>query len=150
MVCVSLRPLKVQDLELVLAWRSNPRIYRYFRDQSEPLQWDDHVEWFASRDPERRDFIIEHDGRRVGSVAITAAGEVSIYIGEVSLWGSGVATAALTTACERVENDQLTAWIHEENESSQDLFERCGFAFLDEDGDWLEYQFEQPSRNDSG
>jgi hypothetical protein len=53
-VSVSLKPVTLDDLELLLAWRSNPRIYEHFRGQDGSLKWEAHVAWFANRDADRR------------------------------------------------------------------------------------------------
>lgn len=140
MVDIELRPVRVQDLELLLAWRSNPVVYEEFREQEGPLDWEGHLEWFATRPEGRRDLIIEHDGRRVGVVGLSEDKEVSIYVGEVSLWGEGVATTALRDAVKRF-GDGLHARIHRDNEASKRLFERCGFEQVGA-GEWLRYEFE--------
>ncbi len=138
---VQLRRAGIEDLELMMAWRSNPRIYKHFRQQEEPLEWSGHIQWFSTRSQERRDFIIESQGRRVGVVAIATDGDVSIYIGEETLWGQGIATEALTLACERMDDRALTAQIHVDNESSQRLFEKCGFEHTDDNENWKLYEY---------
>lgn len=143
MVDVSLRPVEVSDLEILLAWRSNPRIYRHFREQDGPLSWEEHLDWFASRPSGRRDYVIEYAGRRVGSISLTEDGEVGIYVGELELWGSGVATVALERAIERVDDERLMADIHHENDASRRLFERCGFELAETEGDWERYTYER-------
>jgi RimJ/RimL family protein N-acetyltransferase len=141
MTDVELRRARLEDVELMMAWRSNPRIYEHFRQQDEPFEWSGHIQWFSTRSPKRRDFIIEHQGRRVGVVAIATDGDVGIYIGEETLWGQGIATEALTLACKRIDDRDLTAQIHTENESSQRLFEKCGFEYTGDDGKWKTYEF---------
>jgi len=135
---VNLRPAQHSDLELMLAWRSDEEIYRHFRDQNEPLEWESHVSWFKSRDADRHDWIIEYNGRRVGVVCVTPTNEVGIYIGEKSLWGHGVATNALAKACANIETP-LTAEIHEENIHSQKLFKTAGFTRNSHNGEWITY-----------
>lgn len=139
MVDVQLRSVRVDDLELLLAWRSNPEIYEQFREQEGPLTWEEHLTWFATRPSGRQDFVIEYNGHRVGSVAVTEESRVSIYVGETALWGEGIATAVLDEITRRYE--RLSAVIHHENEASQRLFERCGFE--PEGGDeWIMYLYE--------
>ncbi|MEY7849454.1 GNAT family N-acetyltransferase [Natrarchaeobius sp. A-rgal3] len=135
-------PLTRTDLELVLAWRSNPKIYRHFRHQMEPLDWDEHVEWFESRSQRRHDFIVRFDERRVGVVSLSADEEVSVYLGDFSAHGYGVATATLEWLCDRfVKRTPFIAEIHEENNPSIRLFERCGFERTHRNGDWLYYEY---------
>jgi RimJ/RimL family protein N-acetyltransferase len=140
---VRITPMEAEDLELVLAWRSNPKIYRHFRRQDGPLDWKSHLSWYESRETSRHDFIIHYAGRRVGAVSITASEEISIYLGDFSAHGEGVATAALTWICERfAHRSPLIAEIHEENEASERLFEGCGFEQRDRDAEWIEYRYE--------
>jgi RimJ/RimL family protein N-acetyltransferase len=141
-VNVELRKAGLDDLELMLAWRSNPRIYRNFRDQDEPLKWEEHIQWFCTRSPKRRDYIIEYQGRRIGVVAIARSGDVGIYIGEETLWGEGLATDALKLACERISDRSLHAQIHTENEASQHLFEKCGFEHERDEGEYMIYAYQ--------
>jgi RimJ/RimL family protein N-acetyltransferase len=136
-------PIKPEDLELVLAWRSNPKIYYHFRRQDTPLEWESHLLWYESRSDTRRDFIIHYEGRRVGVVSITECEKVSIYLGDFAARGQGVATDALRWLRERFKNrSPLIAEIHEENVSSKRLFKRCGFQHYGRDGEWVVYSYE--------
>jgi len=124
---IELRPTRLEDLELMLAWRSDPEIYEHFREQQEPLNWEDHVNWFINRPPDRHDFIIEYRGRRVGSVNVDKKDYIGVYIGEKSLWGQGIATETIEHVCDILERAEFYAEIHIENTASQNLFEKCGF-----------------------
>jgi RimJ/RimL family protein N-acetyltransferase len=136
------RPLDVDDLELVLAWRSNPVVYEHFRRQEGPLEWDPHVSWFESRPEDRFDYVIRYGDRRVGSVNLTETDEVGIYLGDPSARGHGVATRALGWLCERfADREPLRAEIHRENDPSRALFERCGFERVGSDGEWQRYRY---------
>ena len=140
---IRMRPVERGDLELLLAWRSNPKIYRHFRVQDEPLSWGEHVEWYESRSDNRYDFLIWYEKRRVGVVSIDADDEVGIYLGDFSAHGHGIATAALEWICDRfADRTPLTAEIHENNEPSKHLFKRCGFEKSGADGDWVQYIYE--------
>lgn len=137
---ISVSPITEGDLELILAWRSNPEIYRYFRQQEGPLKWEDHEEWFNSRDSNRYDFMITFEGRKVGVISLSADNEVGIYIGDLSAQGKGVATSVLEWLCERLEHrTPFSAEVHQDNESSQRLFERCGFSKESTRGKWIQY-----------
>jgi RimJ/RimL family protein N-acetyltransferase len=136
-------PLNRDDLELVLAWRSNPEIYRYFRQQDGPLDWDEHVKWFESRSPERYDFVTHYDGRRVGVISLDASNRVSIYIGDFSAHNQGVATNTLNWLCDRFEDrTPLIAEIYKSNTSSKQLFTQCGFQQQGCKGQWLQYVYD--------
>ena len=140
---IYITPMKKEDLELVLAWRSNPKIYKNSREQSEPLDWENHVSWYESRDPDRHDFVIHYQGRRVGVVSISETDEISIYLGDFSAHGKGIATAALSWICDRFKHRvPLVAQIHQDNTSSVRLFEKCGFQQQERDSEWKEYYYE--------
>lgn len=133
------RPIRVQDLELLIAWRSNPDIYEQFKMQDAPLDWDDHITWFSSRSDSRHDYMIEYNGRRVGSVYISENRRVGVYIGESSLIGNGIGTRAIEWITEKFSKP-LYAEIHTSNKASQKVFEKCGFEQTREIQDWIEYK----------
>ena len=140
---IRMSPMEEDDLELVLAWRSNPQIYQNSREQDGPLKWKDHVSWYESRESERHDFMIYYDSRRVGVVSITQTNKISIYLGDFSAHGKGIATAALKWICDRFEHrTPLIAEIHEQNTASVRLFEGCGFQQYARDREWIEYRYE--------
>lgn len=134
---VRLRELNEADLELLLAWRSNPQVYQYFSSQTGALVWADHFTWWCTR-KHRKDWIIllseNNHERRVGSLNVsrleTGSPEIGLLIGETTLWGQGVASRALRFALtwlkgEKYESAQ--AKIHPKNVASVRLFEREGF-----------------------
>lgn len=139
---LTFRPLRVEDLELVLAWRSNPEVYEHFREQTAPLDWNDHLSWFSSRPNGRHDYIIEYKGRRVGSVNLSPDSFVGVYIGEIDLWGEGVGVSAVEWVCKRHPREEFFAEIHEENSASKALFEGCGFVAYDNSDDWIVYRLQ--------
>lgn len=140
---VRITPLQREDLELVLAWRSNPEIYRYFRDQDEPLKWEKHVEWFKSRSNQRHDFIIHYEGRRVGVINLSADNEVGIFIGDFSARGNGVASVSLRWLCQQFQDrSPLFAEIHDDNNQSKYLFRTCGFSEQNKNTDWVDYRYD--------
>jgi len=140
---VTVAPLARTDLELVLAWRSNPEVYRHFRGQDGPLVWEDHVKWFESRDERRQDFVVRYDRRRVGVVSLDADDAVSVYLGDVSARGQGVATNAVRWLCGRLaDRTPLHADVHPDNDASKRLFERCGFEREEQTDGWIRYVYE--------
>src|SRR3989338_7453110 len=100
---VKLKEVRESDLELLIAWRSNPNVYRYFYNQDYPLSWGEHYRFWQTKH-NRKDWVIyfQEDAiwRKVGSVYITKLHqkipEIGIYIGEVTLHRRGVGTKALT------------------------------------------------------
>lgn len=140
---IQVSPLTKNELDIVLAWRSNPEVYRHFRQQDGPLSWEEHVEWFESRPGNRQDFVIEFGGRRVGVVSLDEDEEVGIYLGDISARKQGVASAGLEWLCTAFsDRAPLYAEIHQENEPSRRLFEKCGFHQCSRDGEWIKYRFD--------
>lgn len=139
---VEFRPATEGDLELLLAWRSHPDVYENFYVQSGPLDWDEHVSWWNSRSA-RRDWIItvNEDGRwrDVGIVNVsdldTNFPKVGVYVGEVTLWGRGVASDAVEFAVEWLKSEEYSAAkarILDQAEASRRVFEKAGFERVGE------------------
>lgn len=140
---VRFRPLAYDDLDLLLAWRSNPRMFEHLRDQDGPLEWSNHVQWFLERPEDRHDFMIEYRGRRIGVVSVDGDDHVGVLVGEESSWGLGISTIALQWLCDRFSNErELFAEIQAENERSINLFEKCGFEVYDCEDEWITYRLE--------
>lgn len=125
------------DLELMMAWRSNPKVYKDFYAQDEPLDWENHVDWWRSR-KNRRDWIItintKTKWRDVGNVNISGLDseipEVGVLIGEVTAWGQGIATKAVEFAVDWIRQHKFPkarARIMDHNEKSKRVFEKAGF-----------------------
>jgi RimJ/RimL family protein N-acetyltransferase len=139
---LEIQPMREKDLELVLAWRNNPRIYNNFAEQDEPIRWDNHVAWYEQRPADREDYIIRCNNRRVGVVSLDKNDFVSIYIGEQPLWGQGIASRALKWLIQRYSPSRpLYAEVHTENDRSEHLFKQCGFIQSDCKNEWAIYQY---------
>jgi RimJ/RimL family protein N-acetyltransferase len=135
-------PLERDDLEIVLAWRSNPEIYRYFREQNSPLSWKEHIEWFESRNSDRYDFMIHYEDRRVGVISLSSDREVTIYLGDFSVHDEGIATRSLNWLCERFNHKTpIYAEVHKDNMNSIHLFQSCGFRVDAETDSWKRYKY---------
>lgn len=127
------------DLELIMAWRSHPKVYQFFKQQNGPLTWSEHFNFWNNR-KNREDFIIEyHEGkkwRKVGSVNVsnldTEDPEIGIMIGEITLQGKGVGSKATMLSLRYLKQRgyaKVFASIHRSNISSRKLFEK--FDFID-------------------
>ena len=99
---IILREATKADLPLIMAWRSNPLCYSGFYQQTEPLKWDEHINWWQSRNQDWREFIIIYETRDVGIVTIGQldhwSPEIGYFVGEVSLWGKGIGKQAVSLA----------------------------------------------------
>ena len=142
---VKLRLAQDGDLELMMAWRSNPLVYQGMYSQKKPLEWNEHISWFHSRNKDWRTFIIllgEKDSivtdlnpRRIGVVTVGQldhwSPEVGYYIGETSLWGKGYGKEAVRQGLKYIMDYGRTAahtTIKDDNEASIRLIESLGFT----------------------
>jgi len=125
------------DLELMMAWRSHPLVYEGFYTQTKPLKWDEHFDWFTTRNKDWRTFIILFESRKVGIVTIGQldhwSPEIGYYIGEVTLWGQGVGKEAVSLAL-RWLKDRGYKYTHttvlSKNKRSLELLKSLGFEIL--------------------
>lgn len=146
---ITIREVADSDLELLMAWRSNPLIYKFFYIQKEPLNWEEHYSWWTSRINRRDWMILITEGnitRRVGSVNLsrleTDNPEVGVFIGELNLWGKNIGKSAVLEVVKWVQNmgrKRVHARILEDNIRSIKLFEALGFkkAKRGRVGEWI-------------
>jgi hypothetical protein len=86
-----IQPATLNDIELIMAWRSDPDIYKGYYTQTEPLKWEEHINWWNSRNKDWHQFMAIYEGRRIGWVCIGQmdhwSPEIGYTIGEKTLWG---------------------------------------------------------------
>ena len=148
---VLLREVTDDDIELVMAWRSNPLVYQGFYYQKEPLTWEEHYKWWHSQYKQsnwKRWIIQVSDDvttRDVGCVHFrqldNRSPKVSIFIGEVTLWGKGISRQALSLALDWLEEqgyEKVHTTILGDNQRSIRLFESLGFKNSGDarEGEW--------------
>ncbi len=149
---VFLSPVTDEDLELIMAWRSHPEVYRYFHTQDAPLRWEEHYRFWTTRS-NRIDWIISIDDgtrrRKVGSVNASrlssSSPEIGIFIGEVTLMGRGIGRRSLKLVLQYLKSkgySRAVARISERNIRSQRLFESQGFVKKERVPDTDEYVYE--------
>ncbi|GEM_PF-599533 len=120
------------DMELLLYWRQNPKIYKFFKRQKKPLSWEEHEKWWHLR-KDRIDWIINYKGRRVGTLNVSnfkKTPEIGIFIGDISIRSKGLGTRSIKLALHFLRNaayKTVRAVIHKENIPSQRAFEKAGF-----------------------
>jgi len=137
------------QLSLLLSWRSNPLIYSHFLEQTEPLVWEHHLK-FISNTKDRLDYLVFIDLRPVGHLAISNVSnefpEISIMIGEITLWGKGLSKLILKKFIDMLISKGFTkfsARISDSNYSSINLFTGMGFensGKLANHSDWSYYK----------
>ena len=142
---VLLREATDSDMELVLAWRSNPLVWQGHYQQHfdpHPLTWEEHYKWWHSKYNWKIFIIQVNDNistRNVGSIDVGQLDhwcpEVGISIGEVTLWGKGVGKQSLSLALDWLKEkgyEKVHTTILKDNERSIRLFESVGFKRIGE------------------
>ena len=134
---VTIREVTPEDLPIMLAWAHIKEIWEWLPTsrKGEVLTWENHFNWWQLR-VNRLDWMImvetdEYGPRPVGIVIVNLKSlELGIYIGEVMLWGQGVARRALSQVIMKLTHQGHTkfcAMVHPKNERSQALFTGLGF-----------------------
>ncbi len=146
---VTLRLAARGDSDDLLAWRNDPATRANSRNTAEIAQ-DAHALWFerALGDPNRRIWIAESDGRKLGTVSavrVREAGvEVSITVAPAMRGrgtGSTMLRAAVAEAARLWPAAAILAVIRPGNTASRRLFERCGFAMTGEQDGLMVYRW---------
>lgn len=135
-------PAEQADATFLLELRNDPEVIRWSRSRR-AVDVDEHRAWFASvlECPASRVFVARASGRPVGQARVdvgTGVGTVSIAV-EPGEWGRGIGTRMLAALLEALAMDEqvhtLVAEVVREHEVSRRLFERAGFAQVEEDAE---------------
>lgn len=152
---LSARPARPDDALVLLRWRNDPEVRAVSR-ASDAVSWTSHRQWFGRvlADPARRLYVVEYDGRPVGTVRFDhldeAHWEVSITLAPEAR-GRGVSGAVLGSAeaafLQETERATLVAAILPDNLPSQKLFARAGYRHVPghKDGDF-DVLLKEPTR----
>jgi RimJ/RimL family protein N-acetyltransferase len=129
---IQLKELEYSDLDILLAWRSNPDIYKNYKN-NRVIPWEEHKNWFYNR-KNRIDWIILLDDRRVGTLNIITLDtypEIGILIGDTTLWNRGIGTETVKLGINwliQQKYDKVCATVKKENISSCKLWEKLNFV----------------------
>ncbi len=131
---LSLREATQNDLPLMMAWRNQVQVYSGFYTQHEPLRWEEHLNWFNSRNKDWRTFIIMYEDRPVGVVTIGQLDhwcpEIGFYVGEVALWGKGIGKEAVRLGLDWIRQygrEYCHTTVKKDNKRAIRLLESLGF-----------------------
>lgn len=140
---ILLRKATESDRTLVMAWRSNPLVYEGFFSQQEPLKWQEHINWWSSRNSDWCEFIIDlYENDEVRPIGVVTIGqldhwspEIGYFIGNPSDWGKGYGERAVSLALEWLKENgkqycHTTVLVR--NRRSINLLNRLGFTVLGE------------------
>jgi RimJ/RimL family protein N-acetyltransferase len=124
MPVVTLRPAAAQDCERVWQWNFAPEVRARSRS-SHVVSLADHLRWFERRILEGAFWIIELDGRPVGTVRIDE-GRISIALAAEAR-GRRIGRRAIRKACAAWDRP-VVAEIRTDNAPSRACFEACAFV----------------------
>ena len=141
--CISLRPLRVEDVgPHYVRWMNDPEINRFLESRFRSWSHDDLVVFVRDHAGRRDAFIFaileKASGRHVGNIKVgpvaSAHGTASVglLIGERSCWGKGYGTDAIRLACDysfcTLRLRRLTAGAYATNTGALAAFRKAGFA----------------------
>lgn len=141
---IRIRPITLDDTQLIIKWRNNPSVMSNFIYQKE-LTEEEHIKWLNTKvfNGDTKQFIIEKTstGERIGSVYIRdidtthRKGEFGIFIGEDSARGKGYGAMAtselLRYAFEELNLNRVFLRVFADNPSAIACYKKAGFS---EDG----------------
>ena len=134
---ITLRLATDTDLPLMLSWRNQPEVYQGFYQQTEPLGWGEHRNWWHSRPSSWKTFIVLLDKKPVGVINIGQlehwSPELGWYMGDLEEWGKGYMKQALIEAFKWLKArgyEHCHSTIKMDNERSIHLAWRLGFICL--------------------
>lgn len=148
-----LRDITEQDTDLIVKWRSNPKVYKYFLSPH-PINKEEHLNWYHEHyiyNADRYDLmaIVKDTGKEVGVFGIKKSAsnlkeaEVS-YILAPDEQGKGYATEAILELMKYVKTvwncTKAVAEIHKENHESIQFAERLGYRCVYLLGDFGVYE----------
>ena len=132
----NLRPLKEDDLKMVLRWRNRDDVRKYMYN-SHVISWEEHINWFAQvkDDPLKIYFIYENNSIPEGVIAFDAYSEIAkiaswaFYSGNPKKKGIGLymEVAALSYAFDALKLQKLWCEVLSNNPSVLKFHKKFGF-----------------------
>lgn len=145
---LTLRELGPGDTDLIVSWRSEPSVYRYFLSPH-PLTAAEHNSWYTQRylhNPDRYDWIAVAGSLPVGVFGLIRQGNVAEvnYLLAPDAQHRGYAAEAVTALLDWARCNwhvqYALAEIHRENQPSLHFAASLGFELTGERGDFLLYR----------
>lgn len=130
------REIDLTDTEAIVAWRSNPEVYQFFKNPIK-LDHEQHIKWFNAsyqKNDARIDFMaLDSDGNRVGVFGIIINGDSAEinYLVSPKQQRKGYATEGVLRIIQYASNTHhvktFQAEIHKDNIASINLAKKIGF-----------------------
>lgn len=140
---VQLRPLSIKDSDDVVAWRQDPSVNGQLFSESPPTRAD-HLRWFSTyqKRTDRLEFIIVADDRAIGTIGLSnidfgsRTADYGVLVGDAAARGRGFGSRAsrllLQFAFDVLRLDEVRLELFSDNDAAQRLYNRLGFAAVDE------------------
>jgi len=142
-----IRPLKADDLSMIMKWRNHPNVRKYMFSQHE-ISNEEHKCWFDNcvNDKKRHLFLFEKDGIPLGFVSFYEVNEGNItdwgfYLSPQAPKGTGylLGKTALSYAFDKLNSHKICGQVLSYNQKSIDFHLRLGFK---EEGNLREQHFD--------
>lgn len=147
-MCLYLRKVAPTDVDLLYEWANDP-VVRQNAFHTEPIPYEDHVEWFAKMlaDPSVYQYILYQGEFPIGQLRLNVKdGEALVdYSISAKHRGKGYGSALLQLMKKQVLTDNITdvikivGQVKYENSASARAFEKCGFE-KKELRDYIQYE----------
>ena len=150
-----LNEIQETDAELIVKWRSNPKVYKYFFSPHS-VTIEEHLEWYRQSymfDSNRFDFMasLKENNVPIGVFGIRKieadvhSAEVS-YIVDPQMQGKGYATEAIIVLHNYIKEmwhcKTAVAGIHKNNLRSIKFAENLGYKCIEKEGCFLRFEKE--------
>lgn len=125
---------------------SNDSLVRQNSVHTKPIAWDDHVKWFLNRIENKNNpfYIIEDKNKNfIGQVRLDVQNEpvISVSIAK-DFRGKNLASCIIKACSVKSGFKTVFAYIKKTNTPSVKSFEKAGYTYLTEDGEYYKYQFQ--------
>ena len=136
---LELRDFKGEDRDDLYKWRNHP-VVRENSFNSNPLSWDEHVQWFErkSQSPDTTIYIAYYEEEKVGMIRFENESKtvgVSVMLNP-NFIGRGLGAKLIKLGVKKFINERkvdknIIAEIKENNIASQKAFQKAGFKVND-------------------
>jgi len=147
---VYLRPLRLSDAAISYRWRNNPVVWLNTGSAPDRVITEEmETDWLrtalANPSSKRYAICLKADDRYIGNAYLSnisnGTAEEQIFIGDVTLWGHGIGTAARKALYEVAEHElgisRIVSNIRVRNIASLKSVRKLGFAELMRDAEWI-------------
>lgn len=147
-----LRGINETDADLIVKWRSDPKVYRFFKLPHQ-ITMDEHLNWYRNiylLNESRYDWmcIEKKSNNRIGVFGLYVEQEQAEinYLLASDAQHKGYASEAIqfliTYALESLKCKSVIAEIHEDNKPSINLVKKLNFSLISREGDFVVYRIE--------